>query len=162
MLEYEKLYGVRYNGISLPNKTGIILYTGDSVSRKNITGYASGTDNATKGLHAFDENGSEYIFSSSNGSKYRLFSSGEKVLNASAANFLYRFANSGGKIIKDIVEKAYAGAVSGIRGVGQSNNVVMGDIIINGNANEKTVSEIRRVQREGINTILKEFSKLKR
>lgn len=35
-----------------------------------------------------------------------------------------------------------------------------GDIIIQGNADQRTVSEIRRAQRENIDFVLKEFTRL--
>jgi hypothetical protein len=41
-------------------------------------------------------------------------------------------------------------------------DIHMGDIIIQGHADNKTVSEIRRAQRDNIDYILNEFSKLNR
>lgn len=53
----------------------------------------------------------------------------------------------------------------GFSGVNKNANagyqVVMGDIVIQGNADQKTVSEIRRAQRENLKELLNEINKLK-
>lgn len=122
-------------------------------------GYASGTKNAIPGLHLVNEFGDEAIFKSSNGNKYRMFSGGEKVLNARATDFLYAFADAGSKLSGS--DMAGANTVRGIINPFSTGAIHMGDIIINGNADNATVSEIRRAQRESINILLKEFRKLK-
>lgn len=122
-------------------------------------GYASGTKNAIPGLHLINEFGDEAIFKSSNGNKYRMFSGGEKVLNARATDFLYAFADAGSKLSGS--DMASANTVRGIINPFSTGAIHMGDIIINGNADNATVSEIRRAQRESINILLKEFRKLK-
>ena len=147
------------------SKSGTHRYNIDGagwVRKQDIVGYAAGTPHATAGIHEFDENGDEVIFTSADGRKYRIFSDGEKVLNANAANFLYDFANTfGGR------NQAWDSLIGGI--LGQINNIGSrdtsveihaGDIIVQGNADERTVSEIRRVKREQISYILKEFGKL--
>ena len=124
-------------------------------------GYASGTRSATPGIHKMFENGDEFEFRSSDGNRYRVFSGGEKVLNAQATNFLYDFATSGGQILSNIFSdllKAFS--ISNISKPSQPVQLSTGDIIIQGNANDRTVSEIRRAQREGIDYILKEFTRL--
>ena len=126
-------------------------------------GYASGTKNAKSGLHRIDERGDEYVFESSNGNRYRMFSGGEKVLNANATNFLYQFATSGGKILTDLIKSSFSHSdfdnINNARSIGE---VTMGDIIINGNADQRTVSQIRREQREGVDYLLTQFAKLNR
>ena len=140
------------------------IYTG-WIKKTDIVGYATGTRNATAGLHKINENGSEYVFSDQGNNKYRLFSSGEKVLNASAANWLYDFANSRGGVLDNIVSKL-TGVVRSIEtrlsGDSKPTEIHMGDIIIQGNANEKTVSDIRKAQRETVNMVLKEINRLGR
>ena len=140
------------------------VYTG-WINKTDIEGYASGTRNATAGLHKIFENGDEYIFSDQGNGKYRLFSNGEKVLDASAASWLYDFANSRGGVLDSIVSKLtgfFSGIESRFAGGSKATEIHMGDIIIQGNASEKTVSEIRRAQRETVNLVLKEFKKLGR
>lgn len=118
--------------------------------------YASGTRSATAGLHMIDERGSETIFQSSNGNRYRMFSGGEKVLNAGASDFLYRFASSYGKSLM-------GGAGTVLSGIARSGGsaITMGNIIINGDASERTVSEIRRAQREQVRELLTAFGRMK-
>ena len=159
------------------------VYTG-WIKKTDIVGYASGTKYASAGLHRFNERGSEYIFSDQGGDKYRLFSSGEKVLDAESANFLYDFASKKGvgivdKIIAGIFGSAdsiadrIAGSAYGskenlsraMRSVTDNrvinNNVDMsGDINIQGNANEKTVSDIRREKQEIVTMLLKELNRI--
>ena len=159
------------------------VYTG-WIKKTDIVGYASGTKHASAGLHRFNERGSEYIFSDQGGDKYRLFSSGEKVLDAESANFLYDFASKKGvgivdkiiagifgsadSIVDRVVGSAYGSKENLSRAVRSvtdnrviNNNVDMsGDINIQGNANEKTVSEIRREQRELVNLVLREINRL--
>lgn len=147
------------------SKSGTHRYNIDGagwVRKQDIVGYASGTSHTTAGIHEFGENGDEVIFTSADGSKYRIFSDGEKVLNAKATNFLYDFANTfGGR------NHAWDSLIGGI--LGQVNNIGSrdttveihaGDIIVQGNADERTVSDIRRIKREQMNYILKEIGKL--
>lgn len=118
--------------------------------------YASGTRRATAGLHMIDEHGSETILQSSNGNRYRMFSGGEKVLNAGASEFLYKFASSYGKSLTHGV----SGIPSGISRNGNP-SISMGNIIISGNADDRTVSEIRRAQRDQVRDLLTMFGRMK-
>lgn len=131
--------------------------------RKKFKGYASGTRNATAGLHRFDELGEEYYFQSANGDRYKMFSAGDKVLDAKSTDFLYDFAQSGGKFFNEMFKEMSEKLFNGFRTNPSPAPIInMGDIVINGSANEKTVSEIRRAQREGVDYLLKQFSKLQR
>ena len=124
-------------------------------------GYAAGTKHAVSGLHKVDEHGDEYVFESANGNRYRMFSGGEKVLNAQATNFLYQFATSGGKILTDLIKNSFnRGDLERVSNSRQNVEINMGDIIISGNADQRTVSQIRREQREGIDYVLTQFAKL--
>lgn len=161
--QYYDLFGEYYKDINLVNATG---YTGPTASGTLVVpgrGYASGTSHATPGLHPFEESGAEYIFQSKDGTRYRMFSGGEKVLNADATNFLYRFAMSGGKILSDLISGARSN--NGLTPIDKASGITeirMGDIVVQGNANEKTVSEIRRAQRESVEFMLKELTRLNR
>lgn len=128
--------------------------------RKKFKGYASGTHSAIAGLHAIDELGTETIFQSADGTKYKMFTGGEKVLNAKASDFLFDFANHGGEIIEKFIRSVFGGATNNIKPLVNANNIDMGDIIIQGNTNKATVSEIRRAQRDSLETMLKELTKL--
>ncbi len=136
------------------------VYTG-WINKSDIVGYASGTRSATNGLHSLDEIGSEYLFTSSDGTNYRVLNSGDKVLNAKATDFLYEFANGGSEILEKIIKAALGGGIfNKIMPVVNNNEINMGDVVIQGSANEHTVSEIRRAQRDNLKNMLKEFNKL--
>lgn len=149
---FQKAMGISADGIVGP------------ITKKKFAeqGYASGTRYATSGLHLIDELGSETIFESADGKRYKLFTGGEKVLNARASEFLYDFAMNGGEILTKIVDMALEGARPGFEPNVIHNEITMGDIIINGRADQSTVSELRRAQREAVDTMLKEFSRLGR
>ena len=127
------------------------------------TGYASGTSHATPGMHElFEGNKDEYVYTTKDGNRYRMFSGlGDKVLNASATDFLYKFANSGETLISNMLN----GLVNAIGNVGkpaQQIQLSTGDIVVHGNATAETVSAIRRAQRENIDFVLREFTRLNR
>lgn len=124
-----------------------------------LRGYASGTSSASRGLHRVNETGAEVLFTSANGHQYRLFSGGEKVLNADASNFLYNFATEGATLMSGSNRNSSIGAI--LSGKSGSPVVNLGDIIINGNADHATVSEIRRAQRENVEMILNAFNRLR-
>lgn len=157
---YHDLYGSFYEGIDLFNATGVP--SKGKWESSPISGYASGTPNATVGLHKINELGEEYIFkSATDGSTYKVFSGGEKVLNANATNFLYEFASSKGEILTNFISKLFDGSLlNKIIPSVSTNSIVMGDIIVQGNADMRTVSEIRRAQRENLADMLKSINKL--
>ena len=136
------------------------VYTG-WINKSDIVGYAKGTKSATAGLHSLDEIGSEYLFTSTDGNKYRVLSSGDKVLNARATDFLYEFANGGGEILEKIIKSAFGTSLfDRIQPVVHHNEIDMGDVIVQGNADNRTVSEIRRAQRDNLTDMLKSLNKL--
>lgn len=136
------------------------VYTG-WVNKSDIVGYATGTKRAKAGIHEIDEEGYETIFESADGARYKLFSGSEKVLNAKASDFLYDFANGGGEILEKIIKSALGGGIfDKIMPVVNKNEINMGDIVIQGDCKEKTVSEIRRAQRENVSNMLKAFNNL--
>ena len=148
--------GVGRSGVSLTNE-----YTYANM-RKKFKGYASGTTSAIPGLHRVDELGPEYLFvSPSDGSRYRIFTGGEKVLNADATDFLYQFANSGGSVLTKMLADLFkVGGFGNIAKPVQAIDIRQGDVIVQGNADMKTVSEIRRAQRDSLEFILKELNRL--
>lgn len=136
------------------------VYTG-WIKKSDIVGYAKGTRNATAGLHSLDELGSEYLFTSSDGTNYRVLNSGDKVLNAKATDFLYEFANGGGEILEKIIKSVFGTSLfDHIQPVVNHNDIDMGDIIVQGSADNRTVSEIRRAQRDNLTEMLKSLNKL--
>ena len=149
--------GVGKSGVSLTSE-----YTYANM-RKKFKGYKSGTANATPGWHElFEGDLDEYVFTSSDGSKYRMFSGlGDKVLNGDATDFLYDFANSGGTVLtKMLADLLKVGGLGNIAKPVQAIEIHSGDVIVQGNATERTVSEIRRAQRDNLEFVLKELNRL--
>ena len=130
------------------------------IKKTDIEGYASGTNRARRGLHRIDERGTETIFESQNGQKYRMFTGGEMVLTARQSRFLYNFAKDNAKIGGYLSKGLIKPPDAGINPPPKRYEIQMGNITINGNADKYTVSEIRRAQRDNIDTLLKEFNKL--
>ena len=151
--DYFEFTGKHFNNVHIVNATGY--------SKTKKSGYASGTSYATSGIHRVDENGVETIFQSADGQRYRMFSAGEKVLNVEASDFLYKFANHGKEILESLLNKSSCSGMDKFRPVIASNEIRQGDIIIQGNVDKSTVSEIRRAQRESLEQILKQFNMLK-
>lgn len=158
--------GTRSAVIAFQRANGL---TGDGVvgsatkAKFKALGYATGTDNATPGWHElFEGDLDEYIFTSGDGSRYRMFSGlGDKVLNAGATDFLYQFANSGGSILTQMIADLFKrSGLSNISKPVQAIEVNAGNVIVEGNADMKTVSEIRRAQRENLNFVLKSLNSL--
>lgn len=127
------------------------------------TGYASGTSYATPGMHElFEGNKDEYVYTTKDGKRYRMFSGlGDKVLNASATDFLYRFANNGEAFISSMMGNL-VGAIGNVGKPAQQIQLSTGDVIVQGNASNETVSAIRRAQRDNIDFVLREFTRLNR
>lgn len=149
--------GVGKSGVSLTDE-----YTYKNM-RKKFKGYKSGTDNATPGWHKlFEGDLDEYVFTSSDGNKYRMFSGlGDKVLNGEATDFLYNFANSGGTVLTNMLADLLGHTRFGNMDKPiQAVEIHSGDIIVQGNASERTVSEIRRAQRDNLEFVLKELNRL--
>lgn len=130
------------------------------ISKYDIEGYASGTGNASRGWHRIDERGSETIFESKNGSKYRMFTGGEMVLNARQSRFLYNFAKEHAKIGGYASKGLLKPPDAEITPPPKKYDINIGGITIQGNADKATVSEIRRAQRDNLDTMLREINKL--
>ena len=102
------------------------------------------------------------MLQTSDGRRYKMFSGlGDKVLNASATDFLYKFANNGESFLSKIMG-GLVGNISNVNRKVQPVSIKTGDIMISGNADSRTVSEIRRAQRDNVDHILREFIKLNR
>lgn len=148
---------------AVPDKFKVVLSDAKpgKLDRWVLQKAASGTSNAKRGLSMVDELGPEWLFTSSSGNKYRIFSGGEKVLNAKATEFLYNFANNGGEVLSRFFQNLVSGGAIGSTQPSAVNvEVNMGDIVVQGSANQATVSEIRRAQRESVNMMLREFNRL--
>lgn len=144
------------------NMSGPNGKVGDKTRKKfKKKGYFTGTRSATRGIHAIDELGTETIFETVDGRRYKMFSGGEKVLDARSSDFLYKFAVNGSNLLQQLIPGLGNGiGLPVIKPPINNYEFTIGDIVIEGNADMNTVSEIRRAQRESLNTVLKEFKLL--
>ena len=133
-------------------------YSGAASGIGRLTGYASGTRYASAGLHRVFEHGYEGIFQSSDGKTYKMFGGGERVLNAKATDFLYSFAEAGAKQFGGSSLSKISSVVNAATG---SPIISLGDIVIQGNASDRSISEIRQAQKDQVRMILTEFNKLR-
>ena len=133
-------------------------YSGAASGIGRLTGYASGTRYASAGLHRVFEHGYEGIFQSSDGQTYKMFGGGERVLNAKATDFLYNFAEAGAKQFGGSSLSKISSVVNAATG---SPIISLGDIVIQGNASDRSISEIRQAQKDQVRMILTEFNKLR-
>ena len=156
-----------YPGRAAPYHIGTSTNFNDSsswvgwVDKHQLVGYATGTRSALAGLHEINERGDEALFKTADGSTYRLFSGGERVFNSSATDFLYNFSNNPAAVLSAILSQI-GGGMGEIKNNTLSQNISMGDIYIQGNATEKTISEIRREKRAEMDYMLKELNRLNR
>ena len=129
----------------------------------SLLGFAGGTSSAPRGIAVTDESGTEIKLAQPQQGKYTWLNDGDKVFNAKASEFLYRLANSPRETLHnlavglpDFYSRMDIPSGTNIGGL------QMGDIIIHGNADARTVSEIRRAQRGQTAELLKVFRTLQR
>ena len=133
-------------------------YTG-WVWKSDIQGYATGTPYAKGGIANIDEKGLELILGSPDKGRYKFLNDGDKVFNAKASEFLYKWANQPGEVLSSMVKSlSAASSVS----IASPCNITVGDVVINGSADEKTVGELRRAHKQIVTDILNEFKKMKK
>lgn len=133
-------------------------YTG-WVWKSDIQGYATGTPYAKGGIANIDEKGLELILGSPDKGRYKFLNDGDKVFNAKASEFLYKWANQPGEVLGSMIKSlSTASSVS----IASPCNITVGDVVINGSADEKTVGELRRAHKQIVTDILNEFKKMKK
>lgn len=133
-------------------------YTG-WVWKSDIQGYATGTPYAKGGIANIDEKGLELILGSPDKGRYKFLNDGDKVFNAKASEFLYKWANQPGEVLDSMIKSlSAASSVS----IASPCNITVGDVVINGSADEKTVGELRRAHKQIVTDILNEFKKMKK
>lgn len=133
-------------------------YTG-WVWKSDIQGYATGTPYAKGGIANIDEKGLELILGSPDKGRYKFLNDGDKVFNAKASEFLYKWANQPGEVLSSMIKSlSAASSVS----IASPCNITVGDVVINGSADEKTVGELRRAHKQIVTDILNEFKKMKK
>lgn len=128
----------------------------------NISGYASGTKNASKGMHVINENGVESIYSPSTGKIYRYFDGGEKVATAKQTELFNRIVN--GSIPTSIFDWPKLAAPN-IDNATSPNVSVHYDSLLNvqGDVSKNTLPELKEILERSyqytVRTIQRESSK---
>lgn len=133
-------------------------YTG-WVYQSDLKGYASGTSKASGGLSVVDENGFEYILGNPSKGRYQFLNNGDKVFNSKASDFLYNWANQPAEMLSSMMKSL---TTTSPVSIASPCNISVGDINISGNADEKTVVELRKARKELVTEILTEFKKMKK
>ena len=117
---------------------------------------ASGTDNAPGGISVTQEKGAE-LLGMNVGGAFTYLTPKSKVWNASATDFLYKFANAPSVYLARFM-RGIAASAPDIH----ANNVSFGDIVISGNADASTVSALRKERENIAKEVLVQFKKLQR
>ena len=89
-----------------------------------------------------------------------MFSGGEHVFSAGATGFLHDFADNPIGVLAQLLDNIRGGVGAEIKNNNMSQNISLGDIYIQGNATDKTISEIRREKRAEMDYMLKELGRL--
>lgn len=100
------------------------------------------------------------MYRSADGRMYRIIRDGVSMTGVNAPEFLRNFVQDSARQIVGSI--ASTSAYNIVKNSGGTIVINTGDIIVQGNADEKTVSEIRRAQRESVRELLMEFDRLKR
>lgn len=130
-------------------------YTG-WVKLSDIKGYASGTSWAQGGIANINEEGLEYILGNPTKGKYAFMNDGDKVFNAQSSEFLYAWANRPAEVLNTLLKSMRSpSSVS----ASSPYTFSIGDIVIQGNADAKTVGDLRRARKQLMTDILTEFNK---
>lgn len=142
---------IRNAVISFAKKYGVTI----------TSAYATGTNSSIGGLALTQERGSELIAANVKSGNFTMLTPNSKVWNASATQALYDFANSPEAFIGGIMDKISAFKNKAMSMFySQPVNVTVGGVTVNGNADTKTVQQIKQGQREQVERMLKEFKKL--
>lgn len=131
--------------------------------------FAGGTAGAPAGLALVDEQGYEVKLGNPSAGKYQFLNDGDIVFTRAESRFLKRLTGSGGA---SLIGERLAGllrrganALSPLTAAamaGQSPVAIRtGDIVINGDANKRTIAQIKAAQKDMTYQILRQFQKLK-
>ena len=156
--DYKDLYGQWYEELRIGNYTGYqdVKPGSGSSMVESLPGDPKETATTTT-TTTFKEPKITSVLQalkSKSGTQGAVLVSNSNALADSMANSLMTSISSALRssgLVSNAVSNPALAAASGIS---------FGDIVINGNATEQTVSEIRRIQRESIDTLLRELKKL--
>lgn len=147
---YLRTYGQAYKGIILSNLTS------ESTNGPKVPEVTPGVEGSTDADTSNDQN----VITTPNGDKYHLLENlGDIFFNSNIPDFWKNMAGASEQFMSNL----FGGLVGNLGNIGRVNQptqITTGDIVIQGNADSKTVSEIRRAQRDNVDHILREFIKL--
>lgn len=147
---YLRTYGQAYKGIILSNLTS------ESTNGPKVPEVTPGVEGSTDADTSNDQN----VITTPNGDKYHLLENlGDIFFNSNIPDFWKNMAGASEQFMSNLFG-GLVGNLGNISRVNQPAQITTGDIVIQGNADSKTVSEIRRAQRDNVDHILREFIKL--
>lgn len=131
--------------------------------------FAGGTAGAPAGLALVDEQGYEVKLGNPSAGKYQFLNDGDIVFTRAESRFLKRLTGSGGA---SLIGERLAGllrrganALSPLTAAAMAGQAPVairtGDIVINGDANKRTIAQIKAAQKDMTYQILRQFQKLK-
>ena len=133
------------------------------INKSDIVGYASGTYSAIGGLSRINETGLEMIAAPDGNGNYVNLLPKSKVFTAKATKFLWDLATK--QQLPQAMYNSIAKTISARTGlpnvsVSQPITIQMGDIIVEGNADDKTLQLIKKAQEGMTRKVLEDIKKL--
>lgn len=157
---YLRTYGQAYKNIILSNLTS--ESTNGPKVPEIIPDRNNEPDNITEAPVSDAVSVNDGVVVTPNGNRYHLLgNNGSPFFNGSLPEFWKGSSGIGGQFMSHLFE-GFVNNFGNIKRTNQPTQITTGDIVIQGNADSKTVSEIRRAQRENVDYMLREFIKLNR
>lgn len=157
---YLMTYGQAYKNIILSNLTG--ESTNGPKVPEIIPDINNEPDNITEAPVSDAVSVNDGVVVTPNGNRYHMLgNNGSPFFNGSLPEFWKDSSGIGGQFMSHLFE-GFVNNFGNIKRTNQPTQITTGDIVIQGNADGKTVSEIRRAQRENVDYMLREFIKLNR
>lgn len=133
------------------------------INKSDIVGYASGTYSAIGGMSRINETGLEMIAAPDGNGNYVNLLPKSKVFTAKATKFLWDLATK--QQLPQAMYNSIAKTISARTGlpnvsVSQPITIQMGDIIVEGNADDKTLQLIKKAQEGMTRKVLEDIKKL--
>ncbi len=137
------------------------LYAGMVI---RIPSYAGGTAYAAGGLSRIDEQGAEIILSNPARGRYALLSSGDKVFNVSASDFLYRLANHPVDVLAGqmtaLLERLRPLSPAPAGTAAAAPSITFGDFIVHAESDADFTRKLEKHRTEVADTVMRVFKRL--
>ena len=129
-----------------------------------IPSYAGGTAYAAGGLSRIDEQGAEIILSNPARGRYALLSSGDKVFNVSASDFLYRLANHPVDVLAGqmtaLLERLRPLSPAPAGTAAAAPSITFGDFIVHAESDADFTRKLEKHRTEVADTVMRVFKRL--